>query len=141
MQARQRRNDVLGDTVRKELLFGVAAHIRKWQDGDGWFVECRLLRFDARLSGHDDRIHPNRLCDVLHLLLALIPVVEIELANDLFVYVSRNTNTAWSSKRFETGSDVNAVAQNIRAVYDNVAEIDADAISDPRVFADVGFAR
>jgi hypothetical protein len=38
-QTSQRRSDVLGNPVCEELLLGIAAHIGKWQNGDGWLIE------------------------------------------------------------------------------------------------------
>src|SRR5215469_9269337 len=48
---RQRGQHVFSDTVGKILLLGIAAHVLKRQDGDGWFVREweRLLGLDRGL--------------------------------------------------------------------------------------------
>src|SRR5262245_40358067 len=39
--SREGRNDFFHHPVREVILLGIAAHILKWQDGDGWLVGQR----------------------------------------------------------------------------------------------------
>ena len=53
-------------------------------------------------------------------------VIEIELVPDLVVDGLRNADCAGLGERLEPGSDVDAIAKDVVAVDDHVAEIDAD---------------
>ena len=54
------------------------------------------------------------------------PVIEVELIPDLVVDRLRNAHRAGFGQRLEPGSDVDAVSEDIVAVDDHVAKIDAD---------------
>ncbi len=54
------------------------------------------------------------------------PVIEIELVPDLVVNGLRDADGAGLSQRLDPGGDVDAVAEDVVAVDDHVAEIDAD---------------
>jgi hypothetical protein len=58
-------------------------------------------------------------------------VIEIELVPDLIVDGLRDADCTGLGQRFEPGGDVNAVTEDIAAVDDYVAEIDADAHLQP----------
>jgi hypothetical protein len=53
-------------------------------------------------------------------------VIEIELVPDVLVDGVRNANGAGLGERLEPGGDVDAVTKNVVAVYDHIAQIDAD---------------
>ena len=53
-------------------------------------------------------------------------VIEIELVPDLIVDGLRNADCAGLGERFQPGGDIDAIAENVVAVDDHVAEIDAD---------------
>ena len=53
-------------------------------------------------------------------------VIEIELVPDLVVDGLRNADGAGLGERLEPGGDVDAIAEDVVAVDDHVAEIDAD---------------
>ena len=55
------------------------------------------------------------------------PVIEIELVPDMLVNGLRDADCAGLGERLEPGGDVDAVAEDVVAVDDHVAEIDADA--------------
>ena len=81
-----------------------------------------------RLSGgYTQRVSANRLGDILDAMVAKRAVVEIELVFDLLVNGLRDANGARLRERLEPGCDVDAVTENVIAVDDDVAEIDADA--------------
>src|SRR5262245_15591127 len=46
-KARQRRDDFFHHAVGEVFLFRVAAHVLKWQNGDGWLVRKRKARRTA----------------------------------------------------------------------------------------------
>ena len=71
--------------------------------------------------------------DVLHRLLAEIGKGQRELVADLVVRRARDADAAGLAQRFEAGGDVDAVAENVVAVDDDVADIDADPEHDPLV--------
>ena len=72
------------------------------------------------------RVSANRLGDVLDAMAAERAVIEIELVPDLVVNGVRDANSAGLGERFEPGGDVDAIAEDVVAVDDDIAEIDAD---------------
>ena len=75
---------------------------------------------------HAHCVGPHRLSDVLDALAATRAVFEVELVPDLIVDGLRNAHCAGFGQRFEPGGDVDAVSEDIVAVDDHVAKIDAD---------------
>ena len=49
-QARERRDDVLGDAVGEVILLGIAAHVGEWQDGDRGLAEGLQVRASGALG-------------------------------------------------------------------------------------------
>ena len=72
------------------------------------------------------RIGANRLGDVLDAMAAERTVIEIELVPDLVVDGLRDADRAGLGERLEPRGDVDAIAKDVVAVDDDVAEIDAD---------------
>ena len=72
--------------------------------------------------------------DVLHRLLAEIGEGQRQLVPDLLVGRARDADAAGLAQRLQPGGDVDAVAENVVAVDDDVADIDADAEDDLLVF-------
>ena len=54
------------------------------------------------------------------------PVIEIELVSNLIIDGLRDADGAGLGERLEPGGDVDAIAEDVVAVDDDVAEIDAD---------------
>ena len=73
-----------------------------------------------------DPVSANGLCDILDPVAAERAVIEIELVSDLIVNRLRDANCAGLGERFEPGGDIDAIAENVVAVDNYVAEIDAD---------------
>ena len=74
--------------------------------------------------------------DVLHRLLAEIGERQRQLVPDLLVGGARDADAAGLAQRFEPGGNVDAVAENVVAVDDDVADIDADPEHDLLVVGD-----
>ena len=53
-------------------------------------------------------------------------VIEIELVPDLVVYGVRDANCAGLGERLEPGGDIDAIAENVVAIDDDIAKVDAD---------------
>jgi hypothetical protein len=75
----------------------------------------------------------DRAVDVLHRDFAGILKAHIDPVADAFVDDGGDANSAGLGQRLETGRDIDAVAVNIVALDDHVAEIDADAQNDLRL--------
>ena len=70
----------------------------------------------------------DRVLDVLELLGAAVDEADVrQLAADLVIDLRRHADRARVRDRFEAGGDVDAVAVEIVALDDDVADIDADA--------------
>src|SRR5690348_17353271 len=75
-------------------------------------------------------INAHRFGDVLEFPSAKILVVNVDLALDLPMGVLRKKDAARSGEGLEAGGDVHAVAVDVLALDDHVAEVDADAEAD-----------
>ena len=145
---RQAGDDVLDDAVDEIFLLGVAAHVLKRQHGDRRPLRdgesgagAGFRRRDcARRHVRFDAVDAHRPGDVLDALLAEVLEAEIELVAHLVAHDAADADAAGLGERFEAGSDVDAVAENVVAVDDDVAEIDADAKLDAPVGGHVGVA-
>ena len=87
-----------------------------------------------------DEIDMHRLGDVLDALLALVEEVQLELVADLVAHHRRAGDAARSRQPLEPRRHVDAVAVEVVAVDDDVAEIDADAELDVPVLGNAGVA-
>src|ERR1700733_2398460 len=75
---------------------------------------------------------PNWAVDVLDADLAAVLEVNVDAVADAFVDDRRDANASGLGERLEPRGDVDAVAVNVLALDDDVAEIDADAQHDRR---------
>jgi hypothetical protein len=99
IEPRKRRNDLLNHSVGKILLLRIAAHVLERQHGDRGFVwECRGRTEPLGQRAMRSRtysVSPDRLRDVLELLLAAILEANVQLAFDfaargeLILYLNR----------------------------------------------------
>src|SRR5216683_8306756 len=94
----------------------------------------------AAIRGGGEAIGAYRARDVLDCLLA--PVLEGigQPVADLIAYGAGDADPAWLGETFEPRRNVHAVAVDIAAVDDDVAQIDADAKLDPPLRRHVGVA-
>jgi hypothetical protein len=99
---------------------------------------CHRPRFggDADLQ----RIDPDRPFDVLERLLAEIDKIRINPAARVFVSGARNQHAARLAERLDPSGDVDPVAENVVALDQHVAEVDADAIDDAFRLGCIGVA-
>ena len=65
---------------------------------------------------------------------------EVELVADIFAHRARHRDPAGLGDAFDPRRDIDPVAENVVALDDHVAEIDADAELDPPVLGNVGVA-
>jgi hypothetical protein len=72
-------------------------------------------------------VHPDRLSDVLDLLIPEIIETQLQLVADVVARCAGDTNSARLCESFEAGCDVNAVAEQVLAVDDDIADVHADA--------------
>ena len=75
----------------------------------------------------------DRPVDILHRDLAGVLKANVDPVADAFIDDGRNADAAGLGQRFETGGDIDAVAVNVVALDDDVAEIDADPQNDFRL--------
>src|SRR6266700_3930639 len=76
------------------------------------------------------RINADRARDVLDALLALILERVRQPVTDVVAHRPGNTDAAGLSERFQARRDIDAIAKDVAALGDDVAEIDADAKPD-----------
>ena len=141
LEPRKRGDDVLDDAVGEVVLPGVAGHVREGHHGDRWPVGQRW-RCGRRRSrrAHGQPIDPQRPCDVLDGPFAEILEVERPLFHHLVTHHGADTYAAGLGNRLQPCCDIDAVAQDVVAVDDDVAEIDADAELQPPPRLHVGVA-
>ena len=137
-QPREAGDDVFGDPVGEVLLLGVAAHVGNGSTAmDGLAGSGRAAAADGRcprLHRRREPIDAHRPRDVLELALAQILEAELELASHLVVDTRCDTQMPpGSASAFEPCRDVDAVAVDVVALDDDVADVDADAELDPLV--------
>ncbi len=78
-----------------------------------------------------EAIDPHRLGDVLDRLRAEIDDRQVELALDLVEHRAGNADTAGIGERLEPSGDVYAVAVDVVAIHNDVAEVDPDPQFNP----------
>jgi len=87
-----------------------------------------------------DGVCSHRPRDVLESLLAEIDKVHIDLAADMVMRRARDQNAAGLAKTLEPRGDVDSLAENVVALDQHVAEVDADPKDDALSFRSVGVA-
>src|SRR5918994_2115877 len=80
------------------------------------------------------RIHAQRPGDVLDPLLAHIAENVRKLVANMIAHRAREANPAWLGQRLQSRGDIDAVAVDVVAVDDHVADIDPDAKFDAAVY-------
>ena len=111
---RERGDDLLDHAVGEIFLLRVAAHVLERQHRDRRLVGQRqggdgLSR--RRFGLHP--IHPDRLRDVLDLLIAEIVEGQRQLVADVVARCSRDADRAGLGESFQPGGDIDAVAEQI----------------------------
>jgi hypothetical protein len=83
---------------------------------------CHLTRLGAQV----DAVHLHRTGNVLDRLCAKILKGETELVRDLVANDPADADRARIGHHLESGRDVDAIAENVVAIDDDVADVDAD---------------
>ena len=78
----------------------------------------------GHLAGHPVDADGSR--DVFEVLRTQILEIEVDFVGDLFVYDLRDVDAAWLGERLDPRRDVDAVAEDVAVLGDDVAEIDPD---------------
>ncbi len=73
---------------------------------------------------------PDRPCDVLYLVLAAVAPGEVDAVADLPVRIVGDGDASWFGQGFDSGRDIDTVAEQITALVADVADVDADAETD-----------
>jgi hypothetical protein len=99
-------------------------------------LELQRLRFRQRLDvlrgeGKD----ADRAGDILNRLLAEISEGERELVSDLIIRRARDAQAPRLAESLQAGGNVDAIAENVAVVDDDIAYIDTDAKNDALVLA------
>jgi hypothetical protein len=74
-----------------------------------------------------DAVGADRSRDILKRLLAHVFESEVELAHRILPDPGRNANAARLGQAFEAGGDIDAVAEDVAVLDDDVADVDANA--------------
>ena len=144
----QRRDDLLDHAVGEKLEFRIAGHVVERQRRDRGFVGAHARKEAGgrrsrrpvppapprRLGavgvgvrrGQPDAIHPHPAGDVLQLLVAEILEFHIEPAGGIFLHARRDADPARLGHPLQPGGDVDAVAENVVVLDDDVALVNAD---------------
>src|SRR5439155_23122441 len=85
-------------------------------------------------------VHPDRPSEVPELLFARILKGNVELASGIFLYPSGDADPSRLREALQTCRYVHAVAVDVAAVADDVADIDAHTELDPLLLGHVGVA-
>ena len=125
--AREIRGQAVGHAVDEMLLLGIAAEVGERQNRDGEARRLLLVRRGGGGGGHrpfqpgPDCVDPHRPGDILVVLLAEIEEVRPDPSPHVFVRGARNENAAGLANAFEPRSDVDAVAEDVVALDEDVA--------------------
>ena len=145
-KARMRGGDRFDHAVGEILLRGIAGQIVERQHRDRRLVGKRQRRRRAvagRSALRSRQRHPvdaNRPGNVAQRLRAQILERGRKLARRLVVNGAGHIELARCAQRLEPGRDIHAVAVDVVALDNDVADIDADAELDPARIADIGVA-
>ena len=94
------------------------------------------LRAGGRIKANP--VDMDRFGDVLHRLAAKIVERDIEAAADIIMHARRNANPARIVHRLDTRGDVDPVAEDILALDDDVADVDAETEEYPLIVRQPG---
>ena len=115
------------------LIRAALRHGSGGRDLHGWDRRRLGLR-QRRDVRRAEAEHADRARDVLHRLLAEVGEGERQLVPDLVIRGAGDAQTTRLAERFEARRNVHAVAEDVIAVDDDVADVDPDPKNDPLVF-------
>jgi len=129
----ERIADRVGQPLGQRLHLVIATDETDRLHGDHrLFRDCRdcrrRCRGGCRVAARANMVDGDRVLDVLQLLRATVDESDVrQLAADFVVDLRRHADRAGARDRFEAGGDIDAIAVEIVALDDDVADIDADA--------------
>ena len=130
-EARELGDDVFGQSIGEKFLLGIAAHIGEGQDDDRRFVALlAVIRTANRPAFGSDAIDPHGLGEVLDLLLAQIAKAKLEFGGDMLVGSIGEADAPRLRQPFQPGREIDAVAVEIAALDDYIAQVHANAQHD-----------
>jgi hypothetical protein len=145
---RQGGDDILDQAVAEILLLRIAAHVLEWQYNDGGFDRKRrgvrparsltCKRSDSLLPGQLVSPHPHRLDNILEDLRPHVVEGDLDLSPDLSIGVIGQADAAGLGDAFEASCDIDAIAEDVVVVDDDVADVDADPEFDSDILREVG---
>ena len=102
---------------------------------------CRIIRrADRWLGTLLDPVDAHRPCDVLDLLLAEIGKSDRKFFADLLAHRRADADPTGCGKRLDSRRDVDAIAEHVAFVDDDVTKVDADAEADALALRQIGVA-
>ena len=116
------------------LVRGIAAEVCEWQNDDrqsrgrNW---CGSLP-DGAFSWTDG-VSPGRATNILQTELAQIDEICVDLASNLLVRGRRNANAARLSNTLKPRRNIDAIAEDVVGIDNDVANIDPDSVPELRV--------
>src|SRR5205814_2297170 len=105
---------------------------RRWSPGY-WHIRPGHIR-----DGVCGKRCANRADNVFNALLAQVIEDQVEPAGHVFLHPRRDANPARFGQSFKTGGDIDAVAENIAVLDNDISDIDADPELDPLRDSDAG---
>jgi prevent-host-death family protein len=110
--------------------------------GDASATHCNRHTGQRQLRNgfRAQRVDPDRASDVLDILFALILERVGQLVANVVAHRPRNADAAGLGQCFEARGDIDAVAEDVVAVRDDIAEVDADAQPDAPLVGQIGLA-
>jgi hypothetical protein len=85
------------------------------------------------LIGQLNAPSPHRIGNVLEVLWPEVVTCDVDLAPDLPIGVIRNANPAVFGNTLKAGSNVDAIAENVVVIENDVTNVNADAKFDPLI--------
>ncbi len=124
------RRERLGQASREGLSVGTRSKMPEGSEKYSRQGECRwrLLLVDGLRPGiQGDAEHPHRFGDVLELLVAKVFELGGDLAAGLAPGILGQANSAAFRQGFEPSGDIDAVAEQVILLDDNIAQIDTNS--------------
>jgi hypothetical protein len=142
---RQGRDEVLRQAVAESLKRRFATQIVERQHRQAGpersLTRSRCCRRRGRRAQPLHAPSAHRTCDVFDLLFADVGKPNLELAAHLLLHEVRHANATGIGQLLQACCDVHAVAEDVVAVNDDVANVYADAERDAVLPRDVGVVR
>ncbi len=142
--AREVGGQALGHAVNKILLFGVAPHV-----GERQHEQRKARRAGHRFRGPGShwrrracpkRKDPNGSNDIFQRFLAEIDERDLDPPADVLMRRTGDQDAAGFADTLEPRSDIDALAENVLALNQDIAEMDADTVDDAPGFGNDGVA-